>query len=352
MRTRCAMAMVATLASISLIFTANAGAFTEVGNKCTAIDTIPSTTLVQVRKRPASTLPVSVPDAGVITAWKVNLPSGTLPFTIDDKLIVFRQAGAAEFEAVAASGRVLLNDGQNVFDTRIPVHRGDRLGAYSEAGTPYCEEGAVESTDVVGVYEGESPVGSTQAFVESEGEGAQVAISAIVEPDADGDGYGDETQDGCPGNGAVHGDCPQPAPKPVVKRVTVPGPVPVPDFGLGTFPLGGGGSALMLASANLRSKVWVKGFVRVPGADRRRGGRRARRGGKILRLHGPARNVQPGRIVRLPVRYPRQLKAALHSLPHRRSLVLKLTTIARDGRGRTVRRHSNLKLSGRKRGRR
>ncbi len=32
--------------------------------------------------------------------------------------------------------------------------------------------------------------------------------SAVVEPDADGDGYGDETQDGCPANGAVHDKCP------------------------------------------------------------------------------------------------------------------------------------------------
>ena len=38
--------------------------------------------------------------------------------------------------------------------------------------------------------------------------GGRVNLAATVEPDADGDAYGDETQDGCPGNGAVTGACP------------------------------------------------------------------------------------------------------------------------------------------------
>jgi hypothetical protein len=38
-----------------------------------------------------------------------------------------------------------------------------------------------------------------------------VNISAVVEPDVDGDGYGAVSQDGCPQLAAVHEPCPAPA---------------------------------------------------------------------------------------------------------------------------------------------
>ena len=37
-------------------------------------------------------------------------------------------------------------------------------------------------------------------------------VTASIEPDADGDGYGDETQDGCTTNSSAQGQCPTPAP--------------------------------------------------------------------------------------------------------------------------------------------
>ena len=46
-------------------------------------------------------------------------------------------------------------------------------------------------------------------------------ISANVEPDADSDGYGDETEDGCPSNAATQGACPvaaKPFVPPFVRR--------------------------------------------------------------------------------------------------------------------------------------
>jgi hypothetical protein len=38
----------------------------------------------------------------------------------------------------------------------------------------------------------------------------RIDISAELEPDADGDGYGDETQDLCPSISSIHGDCTAP----------------------------------------------------------------------------------------------------------------------------------------------
>jgi hypothetical protein len=41
--------------------------------------------------------------------------------------------------------------------------------------------------------------------------GFEVFMQAIVEPDADNDGFGDETQDLCPSNATIQGACPAPA---------------------------------------------------------------------------------------------------------------------------------------------
>jgi hypothetical protein len=40
------------------------------------------------------------------------------------------------------------------------------------------------------------------------GSNHQIDVSAVLEPDADHDGFGDETQDQCPTNGSTHGPCP------------------------------------------------------------------------------------------------------------------------------------------------
>jgi ribosomal protein S8E len=51
-----------------------------------------------------------------------------------------------------------------------------------------------------------------------------VNLSAVLEPDADGDGYGDVTQDLCPTNAATHDACPtQPtSPPPTTAPATAP----------------------------------------------------------------------------------------------------------------------------------
>ncbi len=54
---------------------------------------------------------------------------------------------------------------------------------------------------------GDPPIGAV-AFFNNVQSGGVMNASAVVEPDADGDGFGDETQDGCLGNAAVQGACP------------------------------------------------------------------------------------------------------------------------------------------------
>jgi hypothetical protein len=88
---------------------------------------------------------------------------------------------------------------------RIPVLAGDLLGmtVLSPGG---C---ATLSGGVFQYVRGEAPTGTPLAYASSTG---TLDIAADVEPDADGDGYGDETQDGCPGQAASHGACDTTAP--------------------------------------------------------------------------------------------------------------------------------------------
>jgi hypothetical protein len=97
----------------------------------------------------------------------------------------------------------------NTFPTSIPVQAGDTIGitAVPAPGAPLfgCGFGPGGET----YYSGgaDQPVGSQVTFGGFPG-GFRLNISAVVEPDADGDGFGDESQDRCPaGPGPIDG-CP------------------------------------------------------------------------------------------------------------------------------------------------
>lgn len=158
-------------------------------------------------KRPGSPLPAAAPVRGVLTKWIVNTPS-TLPVGIapvDVRVIDILGPEAAEI--VAKSALETLGPGKNTFETRLPIAAGDHLALGSnESPTPACGRPNF-SGELSGAYF-ESPVaqpGSKQTFFQLE---FGVPVVGVIEPDVDGDGYGDETQDGCLQSAAFHTACP------------------------------------------------------------------------------------------------------------------------------------------------
>jgi hypothetical protein len=146
---------------------------------------------------------------GVLTSWRYHSAS-----TIDPgstvRLELFRRAGAAHvWEAVAASdAKTLAPSTGYEFKERIPVKQGYVLGLDPDsagmAGTAVgIDAGA---SDVLDQFGSDVQVGQTAT-----GTGPlppyRVNASATIEPDADGDGYGDVSQDKCPTQAATHGDC-------------------------------------------------------------------------------------------------------------------------------------------------
>jgi hypothetical protein len=180
--------------------------FTESSNTACGA---PSTVDFQTLSTPGITY--SVPSAGVVTSWQHQarqIAGALLKLKVGRPLSAL--AGPASFLAVGESAFENVSQAQSYnFLTRIPVQAGDRIGlatAGNAAGSPpACNTGTSTLADEV--YEGgDFAVGTTATL--NPFNNFRLNISAVVEPDADGDGYGDETQDQCATDASTQSTCP------------------------------------------------------------------------------------------------------------------------------------------------
>jgi hypothetical protein len=317
--------LIATIAvAASLVGAAGATAATEVGSNCIANAAQPGGTVVPISYAPGQPLPIAAPSGGVVTKWKSQvIPGAALP----QQLKVFRPAGAPNvFTAVGDSTFGTVNGGTtNAFDTQLSVQAGDRFGLHGPGPTSgglYCNTG--NAADVMGQFLGAVPFGTTQAFPEQAG--AQPAVAVVIEPDADNDGFGDETQDKCPQSAALQTECP-------VITLTTTGFV-------------GKGLAQILVSASSAATVSVSGTVNVP--KKRKKGKGKAGKSALVRINGGTQGVTPGVIAKFTLILPQQVKAALQRLPRKRFLTLTATASATDVAGRPSSSTVKVKLRGTK----
>ena len=121
------------------------------------------------------------------------------------KLKVFHAtADPMQFDVVAASAPQVVVAGLQTFPARIPVNTGDVLGYTRVTNTQWrCLFSTGSAQDVVLDRANlEIAPGGVQPFTTSGGS-IRLNLSAVLEPDPDNDGFGDESQDNCPaiGNG-------------------------------------------------------------------------------------------------------------------------------------------------------
>jgi uncharacterized repeat protein (TIGR01451 family) len=215
----------------------------------------------------------AVPSAGVVTAW--SYASSALVGTSGLRLLVARGAPPPEeelalFNATGSfavvgrepaltTGAINQPAGQvDVYPARIPVQAGDLIGAEWSSGMSVtktdthfedialpgdvsADAGTITmrySTKMAEVDEHDGFGGGPQSYP-----GLKMPISVQVEPDADGDGWGDLSQDRCPGTFGSREGCPvadlaisqlvaatSPWPQATFTQVvTNAGPDPVPD---------------------------------------------------------------------------------------------------------------------------
>lgn len=195
------------MTAVSLSMAPSAIAGTEFGDECLADTAQPDLTLTQLQRASGSGLPLTAPSAGIITSWTVRVAPGFPVQAAPVRLKLLRPALAPNtFRVVGESADASAGIPAFTQVTRIPVQVGDRLGLYTSGGDGTLACSTSVEGDTLGTYKGEALSGLEWAF-------APVAkfrlpVSAKIEPDADGDGYGDETQDACPKSADHHAGCP------------------------------------------------------------------------------------------------------------------------------------------------
>jgi hypothetical protein len=136
----------------------------------------------------------TAPFGGVITRWRVRV--GTVPSPV--RLRILRPGTPGLEVGRSAPQPAPPPDSTTLYTTRIPMAQGDQIALE-------CCSGAAGGTFFV------AGAGTADVWSPPIGDGAQipdptqadqavgVALNADLEPDGDGDGYGDETQDNCVG---------------------------------------------------------------------------------------------------------------------------------------------------------
>lgn len=193
------------MACLALMLTAGpAGAATQLGETFVPTDNCsPRTRLQTGAAAPAYTAPA----AGVITAWSFQSSSagGSGPV----RLKIVRRAGGDNFTTVGHSSFETIpdEDALHVFAARIPMQTGDLIGLHAQpASVFYCARPALGFDIHQGAFGVDQEVGTTEAFTLATD--VQIGVAAQLEADADGDGFGDETQDACPTDAALQTPCP------------------------------------------------------------------------------------------------------------------------------------------------
>lgn len=162
--------------------------------------------MLQTQTAPGSAPYVVPAGGGVITSWSFR---DTSKATAARLRLFAPGAGPGEYTLIAQTPYRNFALGEaGPTQTQIPVAAGVHLGiAVTAADQAYYTYN--DGDTVGGNFDVAAPIGAS-ALVGNFGQ-RHVNIAAILEPDADHDGYGDETQDGCPSDPTVQTKCP-PAP--------------------------------------------------------------------------------------------------------------------------------------------
>jgi hypothetical protein len=154
--------------------------------------------------------------SGVIVSWSYHAVAN--PASI--RLRVYSAGANASTwsarseSAVKAPGSGANNVKANTLNTfteapGIPIQQNDVLGLTGTGGDGLSCAETGNNADEVCVSNGAPAVGqSNSSFVCGALFQLRLGVQAVIEPDADGDKFGDETQDQCPEDPAVQGTCP------------------------------------------------------------------------------------------------------------------------------------------------
>lgn len=149
---------------------------------------------------------------GVITSWSTWV--GAVDMNTVAELKVWDPAThTVRVQSPIETG--LTPNSENTFTASpgITIHAGDTVAVGVPTGkTVYCQFTTALGNDDIEARTGATgdPQPGESTNTGGGGGNLRVNLQAYVEPDADHDGYGDLTQDGCPTDASTHGPCPVP----------------------------------------------------------------------------------------------------------------------------------------------
>ncbi len=157
------------------------------------------------------------PADGVIVKLRIKSAG---PETVTFRLATVSKQGDVVFAQAAGAGPALNLQGTSEveeFAARVPVAQGQHLALDSPSTKMVYDQGGDEFAYLYAptLAEGQGPRAAS-----AEGVG-ELLVQAVMERDADRDGFGDETQDGCSTDEAAQGACDNTAP--AVQSLRIPG---------------------------------------------------------------------------------------------------------------------------------
>lgn len=164
-------------------------------------------------------------------------------------------------------------------------------------------------------------VGQTLGTVLTLGSGGSdltPSVWASIEPDVDGDGFGDETQDFCPQGAAFQTTC------------------PIPGLSVSRLPSSTGFKAI--ATTSIDTTVVLNGSFKLPAAK----GKKAR----TIKFKSKKFKTKPGKITSISLKWPRSLNNALNALSSSKKLLVKVSVTA-DGLTKDRIKTFKIRLNGR-----
>lgn len=254
---------------------------------------------------PSYTVP---PGGGILTRWAVAREPAAVASPI--KLKLLKPTGVPNQFTIVGDELQTVGPGENEFVARVPVIGGEILGSFGvNAGTtPYCGFSGSSLANLT--PPGDPALGAT-VTKNATGNNAVLDLAAYVEPDADGDLYGDESQDACPSNATTQGACPP---------VDAAGPaINTKAFKLSK--LLKKSKIEMTISSNEAATVTLDGTLSVPGGS-----------SKTYKLKPVSKPVAANGKVKIKLKVP---KKGLKALRKRKKATAVVNVSARDAAGNT-----------------
>ena len=169
---------------------------------------VPCTRVLIALNKFNPSFPIAAPMAGVVTQFRIKAAA------VDRdtfRIVRLTDAGGGKFngQSVGTGPTVTTAANQNAiqeFAARVSVQAGDRVAIDSaDSSSSFSDNGSPKQVRFVPpLIDGQGPRAQTET------DNKELLVQAVVEPDADRDGFGDESQDRCPTSATTAGACPAP----------------------------------------------------------------------------------------------------------------------------------------------